>query len=182
MCLAAKDKSQIRWNLPLGILYLFLFLSFLGANDPQEKILEKIMALEDAFRNLSLKIDDLEKRVSQLEKGLPKKAEKAEKPREMPYAQDVLDMGQGFFALEVGFRGSLNDTIFTGEIENSSTKNYQFMVFNLEVYNEKGEVIGATSSYVMDIPMGSRKPFEVTIYGVNVKDVARYSIKYAKGS
>ena len=178
MCLAAKDKSQIRWNLPLGILYLFLFL---GANDPQEKVLEKLMALEDAFRNLYLKIDDLEKRVSQLEKGLPKKAEKAT-PREIPSAQGAVDMGQGFFAVEVNFRGSLNDTIFTGEIENSSTKNYQFMVFNLEVYNEKGEVIGATSSYVMDIPMGSRKPFEVTIYGVNVKDVARYSIKYAKGS
>ena len=43
-------------------------------------------------------------------------------------------------------------------------------------------MLGANAAYVMDIPMGARQSFEVTIYGVSAKDINRYIIKYVKGS
>lgn len=180
MCIGYSEKegTNMRWNLPLGVLYLFLFL---GANDPTAMILEKITALEESFRQISLRLVELEKRVETLEKARPAEAKRPAKALP-PARREFIDIGQGFYALNLSFKGDVNNTIFTGEIENTSTKDYQFMLFNIEVYDEKGNTLGSSSGYVMDIPMGARKPFEVVIYGANAREVARYAVKYVKGS
>lgn len=172
-------KPETRWNVPLAFLYLFLFL---GANDPQVIIMEKLTALEETLHEMALKLEGLEKRLMALEKGTsqPPKATKA------PYAPlkkpGFVDIGQGLTVVNLVYKPVLGDTVFTGELENGSSKDYQFVLFNVEVLDSKGKVLGANAVYVMDIPMGSRQSFEVTIYGVSAKDINRYIIKYVKGS
>jgi hypothetical protein len=172
-------KPEIRWNIPLAFLYLFLFL---GANDPQAIIMEKLMALEETLREMARKLDGLEKRVTILEKGTAQPPKAAKVPPAAPKKPGFVDIGQGLTIVNLVYKPVLNDTVFTGELENGSSKDYQFVLFNVEVMDAKGKVLGANASYVMDIPMGERRAFEVTIYGVNAKDINRYIIRYVKGS
>jgi hypothetical protein len=171
--------NETKWNLPLAFLYLFLFL---GASDPQAVIMEKLTALEETLHEMALKLEGLEKRVTALEKGAgqaPKTTKALTTPSKRP---GFVDIGQGLTIVNLIYKPVLNDTVFTGELENGSSKDLQFVLFNVEVLDSKGKVLGTNAAYVMDVPMGARQPFEVTIYGVNAKDINRYIIKYVKGS
>ncbi len=172
-------KPEIRWNVPLAFLYLFLFL---GANDPQAIIMEKLTALEETLHEMVLKLEGLEKRVAALEKGVAQTQKTTRTPQATTKKPGFVDIGQGLMVVNLVYKPVLNDTVFTGELENGSSRDYQFVLFNVEVLDSKGRVLGANAAYVMDIPMGARKPFEVTIYGVNAKDVSRYIIRYEQGS
>lgn len=172
-------KSETRWNIPLAFLYLFMFL---GASDPQAVIMEKITALEESLHEALSKLESLEKRVTALEKGTPQAPKTTKAPSTAPKRPRSVDIGQGLTIVNLVYKPVLNDTIFTGELENSSARDYQFVLFNVEVLDAKGKVLGESPAYVMDIPIGARKSFEVTIYGVNAKDINRYIIKYIKGS
>lgn len=173
-------KPETRWNVPLAFLYLFLFL---GANDPQAIILEKLTALEETLHEMALKLEGLEKRLTALEKGTAQTPKSTKVPSSAsPKKPGFVDIGQGLSIVNLTYKPVLNDTVFTGELENGSSKDYQFVLFNVEVLDAKGRVLGANAAYVMDIPMGARQSFEVTIYGVGVKDINRYIIKYVKGS
>ncbi|MFN3467244.1 MAG: FxLYD domain-containing protein [Candidatus Brocadiales bacterium] len=173
-------KPETRWNVPLAFLYLFLLL---GANDPQAIVLEKLMALEETLHEMALKLDGLEKRVTALEKGTTQAPKATKTPSMAPRrATGSVDIGQGLTIVNLTYKPVLGDTVFTGELENGSSRDYQFVLFNVEVLDTKGKVLGANAAYVMEIPMGARQPFEVTIYGVSAKDISRYIIKYVKGS
>src|SRR3989338_4155275 len=165
-------KPETRWNVPLAFLYLFLFL---GANDPQVIIMEKLTALEETLHEMALKLEGLEKRLTALEKGTPQPPKTTKAPYAPLKKPGFVDIGQGLTVVNLVYKPVLNDTVFTGKLENGSSKDYQFVLFNVEV-------LGANAAYVMDIPMGARQSFEVTIYGVSAKDINRYIIKYVKGS
>ncbi|HHT9120409.1 MAG TPA: FxLYD domain-containing protein [Candidatus Hypogeohydataceae bacterium YC41] len=174
-------KYETRWNIPLAFLYLFLFL---GASDPQAIIMEKLTALEETLHELAQRLERLEKRVTNLEKGTTAQSPKPSKapsptPKKMP---TTIDLGGGLSVVNLNFKPAFNDTVFTGELENGSSRDFQFVLFNVDVLDSSGKVLGTSPAYVMDIPMGSSRPFEVTIYGVNAKDIGRYVIKYVKGS
>lgn len=187
MCIGHKDTNNTSWkfSLPMVTLYLFLLLGSLGANDPQARILEKMVALEETLRELMAELESLDKRVKALEEGMPipSEAQKAAEPQKdiIKDKKKVIDIGQGFYVLNLDYEGIVENTIFTGELENSSTKDYQFVLINVEAYDEKGNVLGKDVLNVTDMPAGSTKPFKVTIYGVNVRDVASYNVKFVKG-
>ena len=172
-------RPETRWNVPLAFLYLFLFL---GANDPQVIILEKLTALEETLHEMALKLEGMERRLTALEKGTTQPPKTTKAPSTPLKKPGLVDIGQGLTVVNLVYKPVLNDTVFTGELENGSSKDYQFVLFNVEVLDAKGRVLGANAAYVMDIPMGARQSFEVTIYGVSVKDINRYIIKYVKGS
>ncbi|MFQ5956326.1 MAG: FxLYD domain-containing protein [Candidatus Brocadiales bacterium] len=188
MCIGHKDTDSSGWkfSLPMVTLYLFLLLGSLGANDSQARILEKMIALEETLQELMVKINGLDRRITALEKGMPPtRPEKpmAAKPRKgiKKDKKKVIDIGQGFYVLNLDFEGIVENTIFTGELENSGSRDYQFALISVEAYDEKGNVLGKEVLNVTGMPAGSTKPFKVTIYGVNVKDVASYNIKFVKG-
>ena len=172
-------RPETRWNVPLAFLYLFLFL---GANDPQVIILEKLTALEETLHEMALKLEGMERRLTALEKGTTQPPKTTKAPSTPLKKPGFVDIGQGLTVVNLVYKPVLNDTVFTGELENGSSKDYQFVLFNVEVLDAKGRVLGANAAYVMDIPMGARQSFEVTIYGVSAKDINRYIIKYVKGS
>lgn len=187
MCIGHKDTNSTGWkfNMPIIALYLFLLLGSLGANDSQARIMEKIIALEETLHELMAKIDSLDKRVTALEKGLPVSREvpRAAEPKKgiTKDKKRVIGIGQGFYVHSLDYKGIVENTVFTGELENSGSRDYQFVLINVEVYDEKGNVLGNNVLNITDMPAGSTKPFKITIYGVNVRDVASYNVKFVKG-
>lgn len=186
VCRGYNDTANAGWkfNPSLAVLYIFLLLGSLGANDSQARILEKMIALEETLRELMGKVEDLNRRVTALEKGLPAQGvPQPPKPsKSIPKdKKKVIDIGRGFYVLNIDYEGIIENTVFTGELENSGPRDYQFVLISVEVYDAKGNMLGKEVLNVTGVPAGSTRPFKVTIYGVNVKDVASYSIKFVKG-
>ena len=159
-----------------------------------DDVLEKLNSLEIAVSNLTIRIDALEKRLAAIEKTLikspkteakePVKETKAEpKPKKAAPAgpEDFVSIGGGFLLENVNYKASLGDTIFSGEIENQSIKGYKTVIFNIKVFDEKGNVLGSHDFYVQELERGAKVPFEVTLFGVNTKSIARYAVKFDRG-
>lgn len=191
MCIGNKDTNGTGWrfNLPIPVLYIFLMLGSLGslgADDAQTRIMEKVIALEQTLQELMDKIEGLDRRITALEKGAPAHREtpRVAPPQESAAekkAKKLIDIGQGFYVLNLGYEGIVENTIFTGELENSGTKDYQFVLLKVEVYDGKGKLLGDNVLNIDGMSVGTTKPFKITIYGVNVRDVANYEIKFVKG-
>lgn len=191
MCIGHKDTEGTWWsfNLPMTALYIFLLLGSLGslgADDSQTRIMEKMIALEQTLQELMEKVEGLDRRVTTLEKGAPARHEapRTAKPREgtaEKKAKKLIDIGQGFYVINLEYEGIVENTVFTGELENSSARDYQFVLIKVEVYDEKGKLLGDNVLNITGVPMGTTKPFKITIYGVNVRDVASYEIEFVKG-
>ena len=155
MCIGNKDTNGTGWrfNLPLAALYIFLLLGSLGslgADDAQTRIMEKVIALEQTLQELMDKIEGLDRRITALEKGAPAHREtpRAAPPQESAAekkAKKLMDIGQGFYVLNLEYEGVVENTVFTGELENSGTKDYQFVLLKVEVYDGKGKQIGRAS-------------------------------------
>lgn len=173
-----------------GIVFVLTFSFPVYADD----VSEKLNSLEIAVSNLTIRIDALEKRLAAIEKTLikapkaeektPAKETKAEpKPKEAaPVGPgDFVSIGGGFLLVNVNYKASLGDTIFSGEIENQSIKGYKTVIFNIKVFDEKGTVLGSHDFYVQELGRGAKVPFEVTIFGVNTKSIARYAVKFDRG-
>lgn len=192
-----KKTPKIQY-LPLAVLCLSVFL---GATEPEEnvledtrfgaKILEKVMALEASLSNLSRKVDEMEKRLSKLEKAPPpqeifRKAQESENPIVKPLDEKIkspamdIDIGHGFRGINVSYESSFSDTVFTGEIENN-TGDRESVHFHVEAYDKEGKVIGKGGFHFMRIAMGERKSLELVIRGLNAKEIARYSITCTRG-
>lgn len=191
MCIGNKDTNCAGWrfNLPLAALYIFLLLGSLdslGADDTQARIMEKVIALEQTLQELMEKIAGLDRRITALEKGVPtlREAPRATPPQESAAekkAKKLIDIGQGFYVINLDYEGVVENTVFTGELENSGTKDYQFVLLKVEVYDGKGKLLGDNVLNIDGMLVGTTKPFKITIYGVNVRDVANYEIKFVKG-
>lgn len=191
MCIGHKDTNGTGWsfNLPMVALYIFLLLGSLGslgADDYQTRIMEKVIALEQTLQELMEKIEGMDRRITALEKGAPARREtpREVKPQEGAMekkAKKLIDIGQGFYVINLDYEGIVENTVFTGELENSGSRDYQFVLIKVEVYDEKGKLLGDNVLNISGMPMGTTKPFKITIYGVNVKDVADYEIKFVKG-
>lgn len=193
------NKENVKIHLPLAILFLFVFL---GATEPEEnapeenlfeaKILEKVLALEASISNLSHKINEIDKRLTKLEKApppqqIPQKAQEPASPIIKPLLEEKikspsvdLDIGHGFRGINVHYESSFSDTLFTGEIENN-TGDREFVHFHVEAYDDKGKIVGKGGFQFIRLTMGSREHFELVIRGLNAKDIARYSITCVRG-
>lgn len=180
--------------LPIGIALVLASPYSTHADD----VSEKLNSLEITISNLTIRIDALEKRLAAIEKTLIKstsggqKVEAKEpakelrvepKPKEIaPLGpEDFISISGGFLLWSVNYKASLGDTIFSGEIENQSIKSYKTVIFNIKVFDEKGTVLGGHDFYVQELDRGAKVPFEVTIFGVNMKSIARYEIKFDRG-
>ena len=192
MCTGHGGKSGTGWrfNLPMVALFMFMLLGshdgLLTADDSQARIMEKVIALEETLQELMSQIKDVDRRVTALEKGLPARREglKAPKPRKVPSAKKqkkLIDIGQGFYVTNLEYKGIVENTIFTGKLENSGAKDYQFVLIKMVVYGEKGSLLGDNVLNITDVPTGTTKPFKITIYGVNARDVVDFGIKFVKG-
>lgn len=191
MCIGHNDTNGTRWNfnLPMMVLCVFLLLGPLGsldADDSQTKIMEKIIALEQTLQELMNRIEGLDKRITALEKGAParREAPRTAVPQEVPAEkkiQKLIDIGQGFYVINLEYGGIVENTVFTGELENRGAGDYQFVLIKVEVYDEKGKLLGDNVLNITGMPAGTAKPFKITIYGVNVRDVASFEIKFVKG-
>ncbi len=190
MCIGHGDTDNTGWrfNLPMVALYLFLLLGLLGslgANGSEARIMEKMIALEETLQELMAKIEDIDRRVTALERGLSarREAPRVVKPRKgtTKKGKKLIDIGQGFYVTNLDYEGIVENTIFTGELENSGARDYQFVLIEVEAYDEKGRVLGDNVLNITGMPMGTTKPFKITIYGVNARDVAGYDVQFVKG-
>lgn len=175
----------------IGIVLLHTFPFSAYADD----VLEKLNLLEITISNLTIRIDALEKRLAAIEKTLirapkteAKELVKEVKPEPKPKevvspagSEDFVSIGGGFLLGNVNYKASLGDTIFSGEIENQSTKDYKTVIFNIKVFDEKGTVLGGSDFYVQELYKWAKVPFTATIFGVNTKSIARYEIKFDRG-
>ncbi|MGR3311126.1 MAG: hypothetical protein ACUZ77_10155 [Candidatus Brocadiales bacterium] len=146
---------------------------------------KKLNAIEIAILSLTRKFDTLEKRLAAIEHALtPAKESKVE-----PKLKDATPVGpEGFVSIGGGFqlgnlsyKASLGNTIFSGEVENQSLISYTTVIFNIKVFNKKETILGGSDFYLQGLYMRTKVPFEVTIFGVNMKSIAGYEINFVRG-
>lgn len=192
MCIGHMDKNNTGWrlNLSVAVLCLFVLLGPLGslrADDSQARIMEKIIALEATLQELMAKVEDLGKRVKALEKGAPARrvAPRVTRPKKgdakKKAAKKLIDIGHGFYVSNLEYKSIVENTIFTGDLENSGGRDYQFVLIKVIAYDKKGKLLGDNALNITGMFAGSTRPFKITLYGVNTRDVADFDIKFVKG-
>ncbi|MHC4275767.1 MAG: FxLYD domain-containing protein [Planctomycetota bacterium] len=188
------DKGGARWSFKPSVMVLcvLLFLCSLTgslspveAGDAERRIMEKIIALEGTLQELMAKLDGIDKRVSALEKGQPahRAAPKAVVPKRgaANKPRKLIDIGQGFYVIDLEYEGIVENTVFTGKLENSGGRDYQFVLIKVVAYDGKGKALGDNVLNVTGAFAGVTVPFKMTIYGVNARDIASYDFKFVKG-
>jgi hypothetical protein len=156
----------------------------------ERMIIEKITSLESSLKELTQKVEGIEKRLSRLEKGLtergtrpltsqgdstsgpqstPKKRLKDTVPKEK-------DIGDGLRVISVDYHGVEQNTFFKGEIENSTTDEIANALFKLEVYGEQGNLMGIEQFELKDLKRAWPKKFTLIIYRVDSDLIADYRI------
>jgi hypothetical protein len=156
-----------------------------------DDVLDKLNSIEIAISKLAKKIDALEKRLAAIENVLlvapktkaPAKPKAKPRPRDATSIgpEDFVSIGGGFLLGNLRYKASLGDTIFNGEIENQSIKNYKTVIFNIQVFDKKETILGGSDFYLQELYMGAKVPFEVTIFGVNKDLIAGYEINFVRG-
>lgn len=150
--------------------------------------LSKLNMMEIVISNLVSRVESLEKRVNELEKGrglspagsAPKVARKEPPTKESStpaITNGFEDIGNGFFARNVRFSPFGTNVLCIGEIANRTEKNYRFAKFTLEIYDDRDLPVKKEEISIPDLPKESVKPFEVMIIGVEASLIYRYVIK-----
>ena len=194
MCTGLEDKGGARWSFKPSVMVLcvLLFLCSLTgslspveAGDTERRIMEKIIALEGTLQELMAKLDDVGKRVSALEKGQPahRAAPKtgAPKKRAANKPKKLIDIGHGFYVVDLEYESIVENTVFTGKLENSGGRDFQFVLIKVVAYDGKGRVLGDNVLNVTGAFAGVTVPFKITIYGVNTRDIVSYDFMFVKG-
>lgn len=146
----------------------------------------KLNMLEIVISNLIARVEALEKRVSELEKGRGVSSEILKQQRketaDKGFAKSLSmsgfeDIGRGFFTKNVRFNQFGNNVLFTGEMANKSDKNYRFAKFKLEIYDDKDLLVKEEEFTIPDIPKDTTKNFEAMLLGIETSLIHRYVIK-----
>lgn len=171
---------------------IFLLFPVFGNNTLfAEDASNKIGMLEIVISNLISRIETLEKRVSALEKKSPaqdslkvaKDVSKDVSSKEHPkrtVTNGFEDIGGGFAAKNIRFQQFGSNVLLTGEIANSSDKNYRFIKFTLEIYDEHNLLIRKEEFTIPDLPKESVKTFDAMLVGLEAGLINKYAIKTAE--
>lgn len=199
----------------ISLLLLCLFLS-LGAGEPlvrikpedssqrpqaevageglfERMIIDKVTSMESSLRELTQKVESIERRLSKLEKTLEERpaspsfslgaGSTATGPQEPPRKRlkDTVpkekDIGDGLRVINVDYNGVEQNTFFKGEIENNSEDHIEIALFKIEVYGEQGNLLGIESFELKDIKRAWPTKFTLLIYKVDSDAIADYTIK-----
>ena len=180
-CIMSLPVKTILISLIVGM-FLFMSDKKLIAQDSSTKL----NMLEIVISNLIARVEVLEKRVSELEKGRgvssgilkQQKKEIADKePAKFLSMSGFEDIGRGFFTKNVRFNQFGNNVLFTGEMANKSDKNYRFAKFKLEIYDDKDLLIKEEEFTIPDIPKDTTRNFEAMLLGIEISLIHRYVIK-----
>ncbi len=150
--------------------------------------LSKLNMMEIVISNLVSRVEALEKRVNELEKGrglssagsTPRVARKEPSPKESStpaITNGFEDIGNGFFVRNVRFSPFGSNVLCIGEIANRTEKNYRFAKFTLEIYDDRDLPVKKEEFSIPDLPKESVKPFEAMIIGVEAGLIYRYVIR-----
>ena len=163
----------------------------------ERMIIDKIISIESNLKELTQKVENIEKRLSRVERGLvarpagppltsqggasvsggppipqepPKKRLKDTVPKEK-------DIGDGLRVINVDYYGAGDNTLFKAEIENSTTDDIANALFKIEVYGEQNNLLGFESWELQDIKRAWPKKFTLLIYKVDPDLIANYTVK-----
>jgi hypothetical protein len=153
-----------------------------------QDVSSKLNMMEIVISNLVSRVEALEKRVTELEKGkgvssagsTPKMARKEPPPKESSppaITNGFEDIGNGFFVRNVRFSPFGSNVLCIGEIANRTDKNYRFAKFILEIYDDRDLPVKKEEFTIPDLPKESVKPFEAMIFGIEAGLINRYVIR-----
>lgn len=159
----------------------------------ERMIIDKITSIESNLKELTQKVENIEKRLSRVERGLvarpagppltsqgggtppvpqepPKKRLKDTVPKEK-------DIGDGLRVINVDYYGAGDNTLFKAEIESSTSDDIANALFKIEVYGEQNNLLGFESWELQDIKRAWPKKFTLLIYKVDPDLIANYTVK-----
>jgi len=201
---------QTKYKLSLLILSLSLFLAVRPlsavAEPPPTKeageglfermIIDKITSIESNLKELTQKVENIEKRLSRVERGLvarpagppltpltsqggatPPAPQEPPKKRLKDTVPKEKDIGDGLRVINVDYYGAGDNTLFKAEIENSTTDDIANALFKIEVYGEQNNLLGFESWELQDIKRAWPKKFTLLIYKVDPDLIANYTIR-----
>ena len=105
---------------------------------------------------------------------VPKKRA-ANKPKKL------IDIGHGLYVVDLEYESIVENTVFTGKLENSGGRDFQFVLIKVVAYDGKGKVLGDNVLNVTGAFAGVTVPFKITLYGVNTRDIVSYDFMFVKG-
>ncbi|HHT9119134.1 MAG TPA: FxLYD domain-containing protein [Candidatus Hypogeohydataceae bacterium YC41] len=169
-------------------------------------VIDKLTSLESSLKELTNRVEDIERRLSRVEKNLiavrapspvapltsqgegatepssgmtvpPQEPPKKRLKSSVPKEKEIAD---GLKVVDVDYYGTGKNTFFKGEIENNTGDDIVYALFKIEVYGEQGDLLGIESFEVKDIKRAWPKKFTLTIYHVEDDTIADYSIKRLK--
>ncbi|MFQ5863338.1 MAG: FxLYD domain-containing protein [Candidatus Brocadiales bacterium] len=164
------------------------------------KLLEKIIELEDALKYLAKEVremnerltgqvDEMNERLTKLETAPPPPTYTPTPggtytpppPKQTRFEVGDIYLGFGFKGHDIVYETTEKGTIFTGEIEASST-GAERAEFEIIVYDEEDKMIGFTTFWLDDIDLGESRPFEATVKGPAAHWIKRYEIHHLRSS
>ncbi|MCF6158174.1 MAG: hypothetical protein E3K32_06325 [wastewater metagenome] len=176
----AMRKSFISFIIFILPITLLINKHILFAQDTSDKI----HMLEIVISNLISRVEALEKRVNELEKkplpGITKDTFISEDISKYPHMEGFEEIGNGLFAGNIRFEKFGSNVLFTGKIANKSQKNYRFIKFILEMYDDRNVLVKKEVFTIPDLPKNSTKPFETMLVGIEASLINRYVIKVAE--
>jgi hypothetical protein len=163
------------------------------------KLLEKIIELEDAFKylakevgqineKLTKRMDELEEKLTNLEKAPPVSASATGEPYTPPpppqkrFEVGDLHLGSGFTAYKLAYETTEKGTTFTGEIKNGSSAPVEWVEFEITVFDEDNKLIGAKRFRVTNLHVGESTPFDETVKGPEAHWIKKYEIQFLRRS
>jgi len=163
------------------------------------KLLEKIIELEDAFKylakevgqineKLTKRIDELEEKLTNLEKAPPAPVSATGEPYTPPpppqkrFEVGELHLGSGFTAYNLAYETTEKGTAFTGEIKNGSSAPVEWVEFEITVFDEDNKLIGAKRFRVTNLHVGESTPLDETVKGPEAHWIKKYEIQFLRRS
>lgn len=166
----------------------------------ERMIIDKITSIESSLKELTQKVENIEKRLSRVERGLvarpagppltsqggasasggppaPQEPPKKRLKDTVPKEKDIED---GLRVINVDYYGAGDNTLFKAEIENSTSYDIANALFKIEVYGEQNNLLGFESWELQDILRAWPKKFTILIYKVDPDLIANYTVRRFK--
>lgn len=145
----------------------------------------KLNMMEIVISNLISRIESLEKRVNSLEKKsspdtLKAKKDTTKEPSRHGLSNEFEGIGSGFFVRNIRFQQFGPNVLLTGEVINKSDKNYRFIKFILEIYDDRKLLVKKEEFTIPDLPKDSTKSFETMLPGIESSLIDNYIIKVSE--
>ena len=113
--------------------------------------------------------------------SLEVKPEKVEAPvKKATEVDGYMDIGGGFLAKDIKLKSFGSSTRISGELMNKSDKGYGMIDFKVQAFNKENVFLGGHGFSVYSFKKDKAKAFEEVITGVEIKEIAMYTIYPAR--